>query len=107
LPVTSKRPGDAKTSESGAEAANGKRADSSTAAAGAESESAEGTVYSHGVEIVVQGGYLEMLNYMNELEQMPWHVFWGNATLKVDEYPQATLTLTLYTMSLNRKWLNL
>lgn len=71
------------------------------------SESAAGMVYTHGVEIVVQGRYLEMLSYMNELENMPWHLYWGKATLKVDEYPQATLTLTLYTMSLNKKWLNL
>jgi MSHA biogenesis protein MshJ len=67
----------------------------------------EGTIYKHGVEITVQGGYLDMLNYMSELESMPWQVFWGKAELNVDEYPQATLVLTLYTLSLDKKWLKL
>lgn len=70
-------------------------------------ETAAGSIYNHGVEIVLQGEYLEMLSYMSELESMPWHLFWRNAALKVNEYPQATLTLTLYTMSLDKKWLNL
>jgi MSHA biogenesis protein MshJ len=72
-----------------------------------EATSASGGVYKHGVEIVVQGGYLDMLNYMTALEAMPWQLFWGNAKLSVEEYPKATLTLTLYTLSLDKKWLNL
>ncbi|MGZ3159119.1 MAG: MSHA biogenesis protein MshJ [Burkholderiaceae bacterium] len=66
-----------------------------------------GSVYKHGVEITVQGSYLDMMNYMTELESMPWQVFWGKAKLTVGEYPQATLTLTLFTLSLDKKWLNL
>lgn len=65
------------------------------------------TVYKHGVEITLQGEYLDMLKYMSELESMPWRLFWGKAKLEVDEYPKATLTLTLYTLSLDKKWLNL
>ena len=65
------------------------------------------TVYKHGVEIVVQGEYLDMLRYMADLEAMPWQLFWGKAKLAVEEYPKATLTLTLYTLSLDKKWLNL
>ncbi len=68
---------------------------------------AVGAIYKHGVEIVVQGGYLDMMNTMASLEAMPWQLFWGKATLKVDEYPKTTLTLTLYTLSLDKKWLNI
>jgi len=68
---------------------------------------AKGTVYRHGVELAVQGSYLDMMNYMAALEAMPWQVFWGKAKLNVDEYPKATLTLTLYTLSLDKKWLKL
>jgi MSHA biogenesis protein MshJ len=67
----------------------------------------DGAIYKHGVEITVQGGYLDMLNYMAELEAMPWQVFWGKAKLNVDEHPQTTLVLTLYTLSLDKKWLKL
>lgn len=64
-------------------------------------------IYRHGVEIIVQGSYLDMLRYVAQLEAMPMQVFWGKARLQVDEHPQVTLTLTLYTLSLDKKWLNL
>jgi MSHA biogenesis protein MshJ len=64
-------------------------------------------VYKHGVEITVQGSYLEMMSYMAELESMPWQLLWATVRLNVDEYPKASLTLTLFTLSLDKKWLNL
>lgn len=64
-------------------------------------------VFKHAVELKVQGSYLDMLDYMRSLEKMPWQIFWGNAQLTVDDYPTATLTLTLFTLSLDKKWLNL
>jgi MSHA biogenesis protein MshJ len=64
-------------------------------------------VYKHGVEIVVQGGYLDLMNYLTQLEAMPWQLLWGKAKLDVDDYPRSTLTLTLFTLSLDKKWLNL
>jgi MSHA biogenesis protein MshJ len=64
-------------------------------------------VYKHGVEIVVQGGYLDLMNYLAQLEAMPWQLLWAKAKLETNDYPQSTLTLTLYTLSLDKKWLNL
>ena len=66
-----------------------------------------GAVYRHGVEMTVQGSYPDMLNYMTELEAMPWQLFWGKARMSVNTYPEATLTLTLFTLSLDKKWLDL
>ena len=31
--------------------------------------------------------------------------FWGEASLTVEQYPDAVLTLTLYTLSLDKIWL--
>ncbi|MGZ9713203.1 MSHA biogenesis protein MshJ [Glaciimonas sp. GNP009] len=64
-------------------------------------------IYKHGVEIVIQGRYLDMMHYMSALEAMPWQLFWGKATMQIDTYPDATLSLTLFTLSLDEKWLNL
>jgi MSHA biogenesis protein MshJ len=64
-------------------------------------------VYTHGVEIVVDGTYLDMMNYMAALEAMPWQLFWGRAKLDVTSYPDSRLALTVYTLSLDKKWLNL
>ena len=93
-------------------ATESKTAGEKTAAAAAppakqDSQPAAGFVYRHGVEIMVEGGYLDMMNYMAALEAMPWQLFWGRAKLSVDEYPRATLTLTLFTLSLDKAWLNI
>ncbi|MEO7031310.1 MAG: MSHA biogenesis protein MshJ [Herbaspirillum sp.] len=66
-----------------------------------------GVVYRHGVEITVLGTYADMLHYMTELEAMPWQLYWGRAKLQVESYPENRLTLTLYTLSLDKKWMNL
>jgi len=76
-------------------------------AAKAQSPAANGLIFRHGVEIVVRGNYSDMVNYLSALEAMPWEVYWGNARLSVDKYPVSTLTLTLYTLSLDKSWLNL
>ena len=64
-------------------------------------------VFRHGVEITVEGSYLDMMSYMVELEKMPWQVFWGKTKLNVENHPKATLTLTLFTLSLDKSWLNI
>lgn len=61
----------------------------------------------HGVELVVQGSYPDMVAYMTALESMQGQLFWGSATLQVDSYPTATLTLVAYTINLDKKWLKL
>ncbi|PJD00167.1 hypothetical protein GQ37_000600 [Janthinobacterium sp. BJB1] len=64
-------------------------------------------LYRHGVEIVLRGNYLDMVNYMDAVEAMPAHVFWGKVNMQVEQYPNATLSLTLYTLSLDEKWIAL
>ncbi|HEY5799148.1 MAG TPA: MSHA biogenesis protein MshJ [Burkholderiaceae bacterium] len=64
-------------------------------------------IYRHGVEIVVEGSYPAMTAYLATLENMQWQLFWGGARLQTGQYPNATLTLNLYTMSLDPKWLHL
>jgi MSHA biogenesis protein MshJ len=66
-----------------------------------------GIVYKHEMELVVQGGYLELLNYLRELEALPESVYWSKGQLSVIEYPQARLQLKIFTLSLEKKWLNL
>jgi MSHA biogenesis protein MshJ len=79
-----------------------------SASAGAMPRSAPAdSIYKHGVEIVVQGQYLDILEYLASLENIPHQVFWGSARFKVDEYPKATLTVDMFTLSLEKKWLNI
>ncbi|MDD5329916.1 MAG: type II secretion system protein GspM [Sulfuricella sp.] len=64
-------------------------------------------VYKHGVELVVTGSYGDLLQYLARLESLPWQMFWGKVELKVEEYPRAALSLTLYTLSLDKTWLSI
>lgn len=94
------------------EAPASKAAGGSTAPVVAKASAASGAqaadvVYKHGVEIVVQGGYLELMDYLAQLENLPVRVVWGNLKLRVDTYPKTTMSLTMYTLSLEKKWLNI
>lgn len=62
-------------------------------------------IFKHGVQISVRGGYLELLRYVSALERMPAQMFWGEVSLNVEQYPYSVLTLTLYTLSLDKTWL--
>ena len=64
-------------------------------------------LHRHGVELVLQGSYPDMVAYMAALEGMQGQIFWGSAAMKVDTHPSATLTLVVYTISLDKKWLKL
>jgi MSHA biogenesis protein MshJ len=68
---------------------------------------ANDVVYKPGVEIVVEGGYPELMDYLAQLEKLPVRVIWGNLKLRVDGYPKTTMSLTIYTLSLEKKWLNI
>lgn len=64
-------------------------------------------LHQHGVEVVLQGSYADMVQYMQALQAMPTRVFWGAAHLDSASYPGATLTLTLHTLSMDDTWIAL
>jgi MSHA biogenesis protein MshJ len=70
-------------------------------------EKTQGGIYQHEVEIVLEGNYLDMLSTMQELEALPEQVYWRSAKLSVLEYPKASLNMHVFTLSLDKKWLNL
>lgn len=67
--------------------------------------SADRQVYKHGVRITLQGGYLDLLDYAARLEKLPWQMFWAHASMDAREYPRVRMTITLYTLSLDKAWL--
>lgn len=66
-----------------------------------------GLLYRHGVQVTVRGSYLDMIDYMAALQNLPTQLLWGPAQFAVEDYPRAHMTLTLYTLSLDSKWLKL
>ena len=64
------------------------------------------SVYRHGIELSVRGDYQALANYLHKIESLPWKIHLAEMNLKVDKHPQAIMTLTLYTLSLERAWLS-
>jgi MSHA biogenesis protein MshJ len=79
-----------------------------SAAASASVPAAPGpALYRHGVELTIEGRYADLLAYLQALETMPQRVLWGGVQMKVEEYPKVVMTLRVYTLSMDRGWLEL
>ena len=50
------------------------------------------------LDMVVQGSYLDLLNYLQSLEAMPWKFFWQQVDFQATEHPHAETRLLLYTL---------
>jgi len=65
-------------------------------------------LYRHGVEITVEGAYGDLMGYLASLETLPGpRLLWGGVKLKVEKHPTVQVSLTVYTLSLDRAWLEL
>jgi len=62
-------------------------------------------VYQHAMKIEFSGTYLSTLNYMRELEQLSKQFYWGSIDFNIDTYPNARVTITVNTLSLNEAWI--
>lgn len=100
-PVVGEQPGRGANAGADAGANAGAAAGTSAAAAPA------ALLYRHGVEVSVRGNYLDMIGYMAALEAMPTQLFWGRVQLEAETWPTSRLTLNLYTLSLDAKWMKL
>lgn len=63
------------------------------------SGAASGQFYRHGVEIELAGPYLDLLRYMEKLEQLPWKLQWSGIDLRTTAYPEVVLRATLFAVS--------
>jgi MSHA biogenesis protein MshJ len=66
------------------------------------------SLFRHGVEITVEGAYGDLMNYLAALENLPGpRLLWGGVAMKVEHHPTVRLSFTVYTLSLDRAWLEL
>ncbi|MCU7834422.1 MAG: hypothetical protein KZQ83_04130 [gamma proteobacterium symbiont of Taylorina sp.] len=63
-------------------------------------------VFMHPLDIELQGSYLDILNYLIELENMGWKIFWDQVQLNVLEYPRVRVHIKVHTFSLKDGWLS-
>lgn len=62
-------------------------------------------LFRHGVEIKLEGSYQELSAYLERLERSKLKLLWSSVVLSADNHPKLVLTLTVFTLSLDRAWL--
>ncbi len=56
-------------------------------------------VYQHVVELRVSGSFSQVLQLLIALERLPWRFYWQSLDYSVVHYPNAEVTLRVYTLS--------
>ncbi len=62
---------------------------------------ADGAVYQHTLILRFAGAFPDVLTYLQDLEQLPWKLFWDSVQFVVIEHPKAFVTLEIHTLSLS------
>ncbi len=62
-------------------------------------------LFRHGLEIEFEGSYFACLEYLEDIEALPWRLYWQLIELDVDEYPQNRVRLKVSTLSLDKEWI--
>lgn len=70
-------------------------------------KSSEAVIYKHALALTLAGNYLDLLHYAESLQALSNQVLWENAVLTSKEHPVNELTVTVYTLSLDKTWLSI
>ena len=80
---------------------------SGKSAAKGDNEAVDDAVYKHTVEIKVEGGYRDFVNYIQALEKKTVRALWQSVHIDASQYPESKLTMEVYTYGLQKAWLTL
>jgi MSHA biogenesis protein MshJ len=64
-------------------------------------------LYQHGVEVAVEGRYLDLLAYLDTLDRAPYRIYWRELELSVGANGVPVTRLALFTLSKEAVWLRL
>jgi MSHA biogenesis protein MshJ len=63
-------------------------------------------LYRHGTKLVLEGGYLDVMKYLQVLENLSKKFIWGNLSYEVREFPKGTVTIEVYTLSNSKDFIS-
>jgi len=63
-------------------------------------------IFLHSLELELQGSYLDILKYLQDLEALQWKIFWDQVKLEVLDYPKVKVQIRVHTFSLKEGWLS-
>ncbi len=61
--------------------------------------------YRHGLEMEFEGGYFACLEYLEQIEALPWRFYWQILELEVLEYPRNRIRIEISTLSPHEEWI--
>jgi MSHA biogenesis protein MshJ len=62
-------------------------------------------LYRHGLVIDLEGDYLALLDYVRELEELPWRFYWLGMEVRANGTAPRQFRLHVYTVSLREEWI--
>lgn len=63
-------------------------------------------LFEHSFVIELRGDYFGILHYLEQLEALPWRLYWDELDYQVTYYPNAKVTLKLHILSNDEKLIN-
>lgn len=69
------------------------------------SKDADAIFYKHGLQIEFEGGYFACLEYLKEIEALPWRFYWQVLEIEVLDYPLNRIRLEVSTLSPYEEWI--
>jgi MSHA biogenesis protein MshJ len=70
-------------------------------------ESRRSLLYRHGLELTIQGRFLDVISYLEQLEHAPYRIYWKELDLKVDPKGNPVTRIRFFTLSRGPEWLTL
>lgn len=78
------------------------------AAPSAEAAAAQQAVlYRNGLQLVLRGGFLDLLAYLRDVEKLPVQIYWDKLELSVLDYPVSQMTLVVNTIGIDPAWMKI
>lgn len=62
-------------------------------------------LYRHSLVLTLRGSYLDCLAYLEDVERLPWRIYWTRLDFDIDEYPDNDIVIELTTLSLDEEWI--
>ncbi len=64
-------------------------------------------LYQHGVEVTVEGRYLDLLGWLQALEKAPYRIYWRELDMQVNSSGMPVTRIALFTLSREAVWMRL
>ena len=61
-------------------------------------------IYRHVLEVKFSGKFLDILKYMQTLENLDWKLIWDEIEIATNEYPEISVKIVISTLSTRKEW---